>query len=104
MALNTGMRRRELFNLQWSDGNSAGRLATIVGKTAKSLQTRHIPLNDEIFDVLKAGHQQRKSEGLVFPGPQGSRMSTIKTSWARLMREAKISDFRFHGTILPQNW
>jgi len=67
LALNTGMRRGELFNLQWTAVNFIGRVLTVIGATAKSGKTRHIPLNDEAFDVLQKWHKQRKEKSeLVF--------------------------------------
>jgi integrase len=96
IALNTGMRRGELFNLRWSDIDFGNRLVTVTGRTAKSLQTRHLPLNDEAFEAVQLWHAQRKSDDLVFPGPGGSRMSNIKTSWSHLMKKAKVKGFRFH--------
>jgi integrase len=96
LALNTGMRRGELFNLKWTDINFGGRILTVAGKTAKSDQTRHIPLNDEAFEVLRKWYEQRKKSELIFPSQDGSRMDNISTSWERLMADAKIENFRFH--------
>jgi integrase len=95
-ALNTGMRRGELFNAKWTDINFVSRILTVMGKTAKSLQTRHIPLNDEVFEVLQKWYEQRKDSELVFPSHDGGRMDNISTSWERLMKDAKIENFRFH--------
>lgn len=96
LALNTGMRRGELFNLKWADINFAGQILTVVGATAKSGKTRHIPLNDEAFTVLKKWHEQRDKSDLVFPSRDGSRMDNIRSSWEGLMMAAKIENFRFH--------
>ncbi len=96
LALNTGMRRGEQFNLKWIDVNFVGRILTVAGATAKSGKTRHIPLNDEAFTVLQGWYSQRKNSELVFPSPQGGRMDNISTSWERLIKDAKIKDFRFH--------
>jgi integrase len=96
LALNTGMRRGELFNLKRADINFVGRILTVVGKTAKSLQTRHIPLNDEAFAVLQQWYGQRNKSDLVFPSHDGERMDNISTSWERLIKDAKIENFRFH--------
>jgi integrase len=96
LALNTGMRRGELFNLKWTDINFVGRILTVTGATAKSGKTRHIPLNDEAFAVLQKWYEQRKKSELVFPSHDGDRMDNISTSWARLMKDAKIENFRFH--------
>lgn len=96
LALNTGMRRGEQFNLKWTDINFVGRLLTVVGKTAKSGKTRHIPLNDEAFVVLQKWYEQRKDSELVFPSHDGGKMDNISTSWEGLMKNAKIENFRFH--------
>jgi integrase len=96
LALNTGMRRGELFNLKWNDVNFVGRILTVVGATAKSGKTRHIPLNDEALMVLQKWYEQRKKPELVFPSPVGGRMDNISTSWEKLIRDAKIHNFRFH--------
>jgi integrase len=96
LALNTGMRRGELFNLKWTDVNFVGRIVTVVGRTAKSMQTRHIPLNDEAFETVQKWYEQRKNSELVFPSHDGGRMTHIKTSWERLIGDAKVENFRFH--------
>jgi integrase len=96
LALNTGMRRGELFNLKWTDVNTVGRILTIEGATSKSGKTRHIPLNDEAFETLQQWNEKRKTSELVFPSADGGRMDNISTSWGRLIEKAKIENFRFH--------
>jgi integrase len=96
LALNTGMRRGELFNLKWNDVNFVGRILTVIGATAKSGKTRHVPLNGEAFTVLQKWYEQRKKSELVFPSPDGGRMDNISTSWEGLIEDAKIENFRFH--------
>ena len=96
VALNTGMRRGELFNVKWTDINFVSRILTVVGATAKSGKTRHIPLNDEAFEVLQKWYGHRRNSERVFPSHDGGRMDNISTSWAKLMTDAKIKNFRFH--------
>jgi integrase len=96
LALNTGMRRGELFNLKWADVNFTGKILTVVGITAKSGKTRHIPLNKEAIAVLQGWHEQRTESKLVFPNADGERMDNITTSWGNLVKAAQIRDFRFH--------
>ena len=96
LAMNTGMRRGELFLLTWNKVDFENRVLTVSAATAKSSKTRHIPLNIEAMEVLKTLHSPR-ARGLVFPNPQsGLPMVTIKTAWGHLMSEADITDFRFH--------
>jgi integrase len=97
LALNTGMRRGELFNLKWIDIDIKGRVATVMGKTAKSGLTRHIPLNDEAFAAIVAWKNQSSGEGLLFPSPvSGGRLDNIKKSWGGVVTAAKLVSFRFH--------
>ncbi|MEH6559571.1 MAG: tyrosine-type recombinase/integrase [Oceanicoccus sp.] len=97
LSLNTGMRRGELFNLQWRDIDLKGRTATIEGTTAKSGETRHIPLNDEALATLIAWRNQTKSKILVFPSPKtGDTFNNISTAWKKLISDSGVTNFRFH--------
>jgi len=97
LALNTGMRRGELFDLTWKNVDLRIRSLTIEGIKAKSGHTRHLPLNSEAFGVLLAWRNQTSSKGLVFPNPKTKRrFNNIKTPWEKLRTEARLKDFRFH--------
>jgi integrase len=96
LAMNTGLRRGEIFNLQWSDVDLDRATLTVQGAGAKSKQTRYIPLNRETVDVMTAWEVQRNSE-LVFPSPAtGGRLDNIKTAWEALRKAADLEDFNFH--------
>lgn len=95
LALNTGMRRGELFHLAWKDINFSTKTVTVVGEKAKSGSTRHIPMNAEAVQVLE--DWQKISEGdLVFPGKGGVPLNNTKNSWSTTLDDAKIKGFRFH--------
>jgi integrase len=99
MALHTGMRRGELFNVRRSDLNLDRRIVTIHAKGAKSDKTRHIPINDLLNDVLVAwlGQTDADKDDLVFPSPVGGgRLDNIAKSWNNLIKDAGIDRFRFH--------
>ena len=97
VAINTGLRRGELFNLQWADVDLKGRNLTVHGTSAKSGRTRHIPLNAEALNTLKDWKvQQADTSGLVFKNRKGGRFDTIKTAWQALLLDAKIKNFRWH--------
>lgn len=96
LALNTGLRRGELFGLRWRDVNLQTRLLTVAAESAKSGKARHIPLNAEAHDVLTRWRAQQSGTGLVFANSSGGRFDNIQTSWERLTAAAKIQDFRFH--------
>jgi integrase len=98
MALNTGLRRGELFQLRWSDVDLQTAQVTVGGESAKSGQTRYLPLNTDILKVLLAWRPTDVTlPAFVFPGRQcGHPLDDIKTSWAALLKSATIDGFRFH--------
>lgn len=96
LSLNTGMRRGEVFNLQWRDVDLKNKLVTVEGDTSKSGQTRHIPLNREALAVLEGWADGRVGAGFVFPGKAGERLDNVKKSWTALLVRAEITGFRWH--------
>ena len=99
VAMNTGLRRGELFNLRWSDIDLPTKWLTVVGATSKSGQTRRIPLNEEAHEVLTGWRDQAgrpSNDARIFPGPEGERLTDIHKSWGTVVDRAQIPNFRFH--------
>lgn len=99
LALNTGLRRGEMFNLKVGDVNLKERFLTVQGSGSKSGKTRHIPLNDEAFSTLVTWINQeglRRGDYLFISPITGRRFNNINKSWRGLIQEAKIKHFRFH--------
>lgn len=91
VAINTGMRRGEIFGLKWENVNLEG--SQIEVKHTKSGDDRTIPINSFLFDVLVS---MPKDSTLVFTSSVGREICDIKSSWANALKEARITDFRFH--------
>jgi integrase len=96
LAMNTGLRRGELLALRWADIDGVTQVLSVRGITAKSGLTRHVPLNSEARQVLKTWQACSPTQDLVFPGPNGKPMFSLKTAWMKLARAAKLSDFTYH--------
>lgn len=97
VALNTGMRRGELFSLRWQDVDLAAGVVTVRAATAKSGQTRRIPLNKAAATVLSRWRARHPSgDGLVFPGDEGKRLDNINKSWRGVVKIAGVTGFNFH--------
>ncbi len=97
ISLHTGLRQGELFDLTWSNVDLDQRGMTIVGETAKSHQTRHIPLNAVALQTFLDWRDQCLDDsGLVFPSPKGGRFDNVKTAWKALLRKAAVIKFRWH--------
>ena len=97
LSLNTGMRQGEVFALDWNEVNIEQKLLTVRAENAKSGKARHIPLNDTILNMLTKWRSQTSSKGLVFPSPRtGGKFDNVKKGWTELLKDAKISSFRWH--------
>ncbi len=92
VALHTGLRRGEIFNLKWFDVDFTRGILQV--RESKSGEKRVVPMNATVKTLL--GSLQRKSE-YVFPSPKtGGRLDNIKRSFRRAVWIANIEDFRFH--------
>jgi len=95
LAINTGLRRGELLQLNWGDVDLERAILTVRGECAKSGKTRHVPLNTEAVRVLREWRPVDR-RGLVFPSEDGEQMNDLKTAWLRIAKLAKLRAFRFH--------
>jgi len=97
ISINTGVRRGEVFSLEWRDVDLVRAMLTVRGQSAKSGRTRYIPLNAEALAVLQGWRAQRpEPERLVFPGRNGERLNNVRRAWLAVLADAKIKDFRWH--------
>lgn len=96
LALNTGLRRGEIFNLEWRDIDFLHHRLTVRAASAKGAKTRHVPLNKTAHDILNRWRSQTTSKGLIFSNKKGERLDNITTSWGNLVSAAKLEDFTFH--------
>lgn len=90
LAMNTGLRRRELLTLRWIDIDLEGRMLTVRDEAAKNGKQRHIPLNVEAHAVLSQWASQQGRGGDVFA------VADVKTAWSNVLEAAEVSGFRFH--------
>ncbi len=97
VALNTGLRRGELFSLTWDDIDFERSMLTVKGDTAKNGKTRHIPLNQIAFQALKNWRNTNDSmSSIFFNAKKGTAFTHVKKSWANLLKKADINNFRWH--------
>lgn len=90
MLLLTGMRRRELAPLQWSDINFKDKILT-VGKT-KNGDPLLLPLSNYIYEMLQ-GRREVIEGDFVFPGGQGN--DSISEPRRHIVNLRKMSGVHF---------
>ncbi len=97
VSLNTGLRQGELFQLHWDAVDLERQSIAIYGGTAKSGNTRHLPLNTTALLALQVWkEQQTKFDGLVFPSIDGKPFDNVNRAWHRVLEDASIVNFRWH--------
>lgn len=93
-ALNTGMRRGEIFHLRWD--NVDLKHGFILLEMTKNGDRREIPVNDTLRSTLQ-GITRRLDVPYVFYDPStGKPLTDIKHSFTSACRRAGIHDFHFH--------
>jgi len=92
LALNTGMRKGEILNLNWNDIDF-NKLFIFI-KTSKSGAARKAPMNDLVVDTLK---RIKRESDYVFCSPKTKEhIKDVKTAFKAACVRAKICNLRFH--------
>lgn len=91
-AIETGMRRGEIFGLTWDRVNLAER--KILVTETKSGYKRSVPISDRLADVL-GGLPRALKTSRVFTS-KGDAVGEFKTAWTSAKAKAGIADLKFH--------
>ena len=96
LALYTGMRRGEMFKLQWKNVDFERGFITLVD--TKGGKDQLIPLNDAARGLLNS-IKRVKGSPFVFPGREGNQRVDINKALSEIKRKAGLpKDFRpLHG-------
>jgi integrase len=91
MALDTGMRRGEMFSLKWSDIDFKNGIITIQAFNTKTMRERQVAMTDRLIEILVPMREIAENEDLVF-----GIKTNAKTSFNKAMKEVGLSGVRFH--------
>jgi site-specific recombinase XerD len=94
VALNTGMRRGEILNLQWRDVDfSKGERGMITVRTSKNHDSRHIPMNEKVAAALRGiprNIARGRDESYVFAKSTGEGIKSIRNGFEAAVRRVKL--------------
>lgn len=97
VAIHTGLRRGEQFALKWANVNFQTNVLTI--PRSKHGEARHIPMNDQVIEVLRSLPSRMKSE-YVFPSKTGktplNANNFINRAWNPTLTAAGLEDLHWH--------
>ena len=94
-ALDTGMRRGELFTQRWEHVDLSRGLFTVTHSKTPEGESREIPLTKRLKGILES-FPETERVGLVFTY-QGKAVRDLKTSWNTAQEKAHLlRHYRFH--------
>jgi len=95
VAVNTGLRKGELFSLRWRDINFEVGIISILKTNTKNKTRKDIPMNKAVTATLtgmsrRGQHVFCKEDGAIL------KYSSVRKSFGKAVRKSGIEDFRFH--------
>lgn len=85
VALNTGLRRSEIFNLKWENIDFRNRILMV--EMSKNNEKRAVPINQIVYELL---HKYSRAGEYIF------NVSNSRRLFEKAVEDAKIKDFKFH--------
>ncbi|MEE8605464.1 MAG: site-specific integrase [Candidatus Aminicenantaceae bacterium] len=97
--LNSGLRRKELFQLTWHNVNFQRRQIYIT--ETKTGKNRYIPMNEAVYKELMRLYEARKDNGLVFVNPKTGRgYVCIRKAFQSACRRAEIDNLTLPDRLI----
>jgi integrase len=100
-ALYTGLRKDELFHLEWDDIDLEQNTVRIVNKTrldwhTKSYTSRTIPISHNLKEIL-AAHPKHPDSSFVFYNRNGTRFHDIRNGFNNALKRAGLPHITIHA-------
>jgi integrase len=92
----TGCRFSEATHATWSQIDMGRGTWTKPSSHTKQKREHVVPLSAPALMLLQQMHEQNGSNDYLFPGPTGQPLSTIKTFWRSVTKQAELKGIRVH--------
>jgi integrase len=97
VALNTGMNKAEILNLERDQVNLEEGFIRIEGQRSKNRKIRVIPFNKSLSELFFKLHYSRNGSQYVFENPKtGKAFVCINRRWRNLLKKLGIKGLGFH--------
>jgi len=98
IALNTGMRQGEIFNLRWDWIDFKNEFISLPQTHTKSKKERKVPINQTVKNILMKRKLTSGGMEFVFISTTGisKNINTVKRSFKKACNKAGIDNLRFH--------
>jgi len=96
IALNTGMRKGEIFKLKWEYIDIKNAIIHLPASLSKNKRSREIPMNSVVVKALKDMKAAPSGEYVFGSRQNGHPLTDIRKSFAAALEKAGIANFRFH--------
>ena len=97
LALNTGLRRGELFALRWDDVDFTTNVLTI--PRTKAGRTRHVPMNAAVRSILGVQESRGRSPYVLSRATGEAPLNSqnfVDRAFTPALKRARIDNFRWH--------
>lgn len=91
----TGARSGETFKAKWNEFDLDASIWSKPPKNTKSKKAHRIPLSPQAMSILEKAKKLAVGH-YVFPGKSGAHLTTVKTRFTRVCKNAGITNFRVH--------
>lgn len=100
-SLETGLRKTNVIELEWSQIDLGRRVLTIeVDQVLKSTSAFSIPLSDKAVEIINAQFGKNRKYVFTYNGNPVTEVNT--KAWAKALKRAGITNFRWHD--LRHTW
>jgi integrase len=94
IALNTGLRLSELYNLTWDTVNLPRRILTV--PRSKNGEVRHVPLNTPALEAFQTLRKRSGHSGPIFLNWRDDRLTGPRYWFEPALKKAKVRNFTWH--------